>query len=43
MYTDVIIAFDGSPASHDALALGRRLARSTSVATTVVYTHPYRR
>jgi nucleotide-binding universal stress UspA family protein len=41
MYTDVIIGFDGSPAGHDALALGRRLARSTGASTTVVYVHPY--
>jgi len=41
MYTDIIIGFDGSPAGHDALALGRRLALTTGASTTVVYVHPY--
>jgi len=41
MYTDVIIGFDGSDSGRDALALGRRLARSIAVATTVVCVHEY--
>ena len=41
MYTDIIIGFDGSPAGHDALALGRRLALTTGASTTVVCVHPY--
>ena len=42
MYTDIIIGFDGSPAGHDALALGRRLALATGASTTVVCVHPVR-
>jgi nucleotide-binding universal stress UspA family protein len=41
MYTDIIIGFDGSAPGRDALALGRRLALSTSATTTVVCVHPY--
>jgi nucleotide-binding universal stress UspA family protein len=41
MYTDIIIGFDGSPAGHDALALGRRLALTTGASTTVVCVHPH--
>ncbi len=41
MCTDVIIGFDGSASSRDALALGRQLALSTHTSTTVVCVHPY--
>ncbi len=37
MYSDLIIGFDGSVASRDAVALGRRLARATGARPTVIY------
>ncbi len=37
MYSDLIIGFDGSAASRDAVALGRRLARATGARPTVIY------
>jgi nucleotide-binding universal stress UspA family protein len=37
MFTDLIVGFDGSPASRDALALARRLALDTTARAAVVY------
>ena len=41
MYSDLIIGYDGSEASRDALALGRHLAVATGARTVVVHAYPF--